>query len=96
MVKAPTEEMKHFRKQIDDIDVEIAKLLGERYSIVARVAKHKKANGIPSVLQDRIDEVVENARRLGAEYNVDQDLMETLYRAIIKRACEYEDTVIDN
>lgn len=96
MVKAPTEEMKHFRKKIDDIDVEIAKLLGERYGIVAHVAKHKKENGIPSVLPDRVEQVVQNARRLGEQYDVDPDLMETLYRAIIKRACEYEDTVIDN
>ncbi len=96
MVKAPTEEMKHYRQQIDSIDIEIAKLLGQRYGIVAHVAKHKKEMGIPSVLPDRVEQVVQNARRLGAEHDVDPDLMETLYRAIIKRACEYEDTVIDS
>lgn len=96
MVKAPTEEMQYFRKQIDEIDIDIAKLLGKRYEIVAHVAKHKKQMGIPSVLPDRVEQVVQNARRLGNDYNVDPDLMEILYRAIIKRACEYEDTVIDS
>lgn len=96
MVQAPTEEMRHYRKQIDDIDVEIAKLLGVRYGIVAKVAKHKKEKGIPSVLPDRVEQVVQNARALGEEHDVDPDLMETLYRAIIKRACEYEDAVIDS
>ena len=96
MVQPPTQDMRRHRKKIDDIDVKIAKLLGERFGIVAIVAKHKKANGIPAVLEDRIEQVVQNARRLGKENNVDADLMERLYRDIIKHACEYEETVIEN
>ncbi len=93
-VQPPSEEMRIHRAKIDEIDVKIARLLGERFDIVRTVAAHKKANGIPAVLPDRIQEVVDNARALGEDNNVDPDLMEALYRAIIKHACEFEDGVI--
>lgn len=95
MVHAPTPEMKEYRAQIDQLDIEIARLLGVRFDIIRKVADHKKQQGIPAVLPDRIDEVIAHARKLGENNQVDADLMETLYRAIVKHACEFESTVIE-
>jgi len=95
-VEPPTEEMRTRRAEIDAIDVEIARLLGERFAIVRKVAAHKKENGIAAVLPDRIDEVIKNVRQLGKEKNVDPDLMEAVYRVIIKHACDFEDGVISS
>ncbi len=93
-VKPPSEEMRRHRADIDALDVEIARLLGQRFDIVKTVAKHKKERGIPAVLPDRIQEVVDHARELGEQNHVDPDLMEGIYRMIIKHACEFEDKVI--
>jgi len=93
-VNPPSEEMRKHRADIDALDVEIAHLLGKRLDIVRQVARHKKAQKIPAVLPDRIQEVVDHARALGEKNNVDPDLMEGLYRMIIKHACEFEDKVI--
>jgi chorismate mutase-like protein len=95
MVQAPTPEMKVFRAQIDEIDKKIAALLGQRFAIVDKVAHHKKEHGIPSVLPDRVEQVKDNAARLGAPYKLDEKFMRDLYTVIIDYACSFEDEVID-
>lgn len=95
MAKAPTPEMKQFRSEIDALDDQIIALLARRYDIVRKVAAHKKEHNIPVVLADRVDEVKENAARIGAGYNLDPEFMRNLYALIIEHACACEENIIE-
>ena len=46
-----------FRRRLDVIDDEIARLLGERFEICREVALYKSAHGIPMMQPDRVVEV---------------------------------------
>ena len=61
------EVLKPYRVRINVIDEQILQLLQRRYDVIEEVAKIKARDNIPAFLQDRIDEVRENAARLAAE-----------------------------
>ncbi|WP_282604856.1 chorismate mutase [Pelagibius sp. Alg239-R121] len=79
------------RQQIDRLDDEIVRLLAERYGIVSQVAAIKAEHGIPSVLQDRVTEVIERNAETAAGLGFDPDLVRRLYAVIIEEACALED-----
>lgn len=94
MVQPPTPEMKQFRAEIDALDDQIISLLGQRFDIVRKVAAHKKQHGIPTVLADRVEQVKENAARIGSDYDLDPEFMRNLYALIIDHACACEDVIV--
>ena len=83
--------LKPYRKQIDDLDDQILKLLGKRFDIVRKVAKIKAKHGIPSFLHDRVEEVRNRAVRIGGKYGINPGFMHALYSAIIYHSCSMED-----
>lgn len=80
-----------YRAQIDALDDEIVALLGRRYAVVAEVARLKAERDIPSVLSDRVDEVLARVRALAGTHALDPGFVETLYRAMIDHAHMLED-----
>jgi len=96
MIKAPTPEMAQFRADIDALDDQIISLLGQRFDIVRNVAAHKKQHGIATVLADRVEEVKENAARIGSDHNLDPEFMRNLYALIIEHACACEDVIVED
>jgi chorismate mutase-like protein len=83
--------LKPHREQIDKIDRQILKLLGERFGVVRKVAKIKIKHDIPAFIGDRVDEVRNNAVRNGVKYGIDADFIKTLYTTIIYQSCATED-----
>ena len=51
------EKMKPFRDRIDALDEQIIDLLVQREAIIREVGHFKYKENIPSVLQDRVDQV---------------------------------------
>ena len=47
-----------YRKQVEDIDLQILKLLKERLFIVSKIGEIKKTNNIPIYNKEREDKVV--------------------------------------
>ena len=85
------ETLKPFRKEIDDLDDQILKLLGKRFDVVRKVAKVKIKHDIPAFLGDRVTQVRERAATNGLKYGIDPDFMRTLYTFIIYQSCAIED-----
>lgn len=83
--------LKHHRESIDRLDDQIVRLLAERYGIVRQVAAIKAEHGIPSVLEDRVQEVIERNAATAAVSGLDPELVRRLYRVIIDEACAMED-----
>lgn len=88
------EIMKPFRDRIDALDDQITDLLAARTDIIREVARFKHENGIPAVLQDRVDYVRERAARLAAEKGMDADIVRQIYALLIGYSCDLEDRLM--
>lgn len=80
-----------YRAQIDAIDEKIVSLLATRFEIIRKVAQIKAAQGIPSVLADRVDAVLDRTARMAADSGLDPDLIRAVYGLLIDHAHEIED-----
>lgn len=87
------EILKPYRKQIDAIDKRLIALLRERYDVIETVGHLKKERNIDSILQDRVDEVRDNAAAMAREQNLDADFIYDLWTQIIDHSCALEDTI---
>lgn len=77
------------RKNIDEIDDLIVKLLSQRSYFVRQAAKFKKSKeDVKS--PERIEEIIRRVRRLAEEYGAPPDIVENIYRAMIDNFINYE------
>lgn len=86
--------LKPYRQRIDDIDRQIIDLLRARYDVIEEVGHLKHREGIKAVLQDRVDEVRENAARMAAEQGLDEDFIRDLYARLITHSCDLEEAIM--
>jgi chorismate mutase len=83
-----------FRRRLDTIDDEIARLLGERFDICREVALYKSANRIPMMQPDRVDEVRARYLARGAEAGLPAEFSGDLFDLLIAATCKEEDELM--
>ena len=89
---AVTEEtLPALRREIDAVDARLVGLLAERFRIVERVVAVKKRDRLPANIPERVEEVVDAARRLAEAEGLPSDLAETLWRAMVAWTIEHEE-----
>ena len=88
--------LKPYRQKIDDLDRQIIDLLTKRYEIINEVGHLKFRENIASVLQDRVDEVRENAARMAKENGLDEGFIRQLYAQLIDHSCNLEEEIIQS
>ena len=71
--------MKNIRKQIDQIDRKVIKLLAERMDLVKEIAKFKKATKLPIQDKKREEELRNNLKKLAAKHGLDPEFVNHLY-----------------
>jgi 4-amino-4-deoxychorismate mutase len=84
-----------FRRRLDAIDDQIAKLLGERLEICREVAAYKSEHGIPMMQPERVKIVRENYLRRGAEHDLPEQFSSDLFDLLIATTCRLEDEQMD-
>jgi len=84
-----------FRRRLDPLDNEIARLLGERFEICREVARYKSAEGIPMMQPDRVAEVRERYLARGAEAGLPADFTAELFELLIGATCKLEDELME-
>ena len=84
-----------FRRRLDVIDDEIARLLGERLQICREVAVYKSEHGIPMMQPDRVKAVRERYLARGAEHRLPQEFSSDLFDLLISTTCRLEDELMD-
>lgn len=89
------EKLDNFRKELNDIDAHLIKLLGRRFQIIKEVGDYKKVSSIPMMQPNRVDEVKNRCVKMGEEFDLDGDFIRNLYSLIIDEACRIEDIIID-
>jgi chorismate mutase len=84
-----------FRRRLDAIDDEIARLLGERFEICREVALYKSAHGIPMMQPNRVEEVRARYLARGAEVDLPADFTGELFDLLIAATCKAEDELME-
>ncbi|WP_127089678.1 chorismate mutase [Aquabacter cavernae] len=90
MSEAP-QALADLRREIDALDAEMVGLLARRLDVVHRVLAVKQEHGIPALLPDRVEDVVERVKTAAATQDIPQDLVETLWRCLIGWTVTYEE-----
>jgi chorismate mutase len=83
-----------FRRRLDFLDGEIARLLGERFEVCRQVAHHKREHDIPMMQPRRVVEVRERYLKRGAEVNLPAAFTAALFELLIEATCAMEDELI--
>lgn len=89
-----TDLLEPYRRKIDALDKDIIELLRKRYEVIREVGHLKAREGLPAIIQERVDEVRENAAKMGAEKNIDPNIVRELYAKLIAHSCEVEEEII--
>ena len=84
-----------YRRRLDQLDDEIARLLGERFDICREIALHKSAEGIPMMQPDRVAEVRARYLARGAEVDLPAEFSADLFDLLIAATCKAEDELMD-
>lgn len=89
------EGLEPFRRRLDEIDDQIATLLGERLEICREVAVYKSEHEIPMMQPERVKIVRENYLRRGAEHDLPEEFSSNLFDLLIATTCRLEDELMD-
>jgi chorismate mutase-like protein len=84
-----------FRERLDQLDDQIAQLLGERFDICRSVALYKREHQIPMMQPDRVAQVRQRYLARGAEVDLPADFSAQLFELLIGATCKLEDELID-
>lgn len=90
----PSTGLEPFRRRLDALDGEIARLLGERFEICREVAQHKRTHDIPMMQPERVIEVRERYLERGREANLPPEFTAALFELLIGATCKLEDELI--
>jgi isochorismate pyruvate lyase len=81
------------RAEIDRLDRELVRLLGERFGFVRRMAEIK-SDPSEAYLQDRVDAVLANVLAEAKKEGLDPDLVAKLWRLLIDWNVAFEERTI--
>jgi len=71
------------RNAIDVIDQELIQLLARRFQYVKEIIKFKEPTEESIVAKDRFESVIQSRRDMAQENDLDQDLIERIYRELL-------------
>jgi chorismate mutase len=83
-----------FRHHLDELDDQIARLLGERFATCREIALHKREHGIPMMQPARVAEVRARYLARGDEVGLPVEFTEDLFELLIATTCRMEDELI--
>jgi len=90
----PDTGLEPFRRRLDRLDEEIARLLGERFAVCREIALYKSAHAIPMMQPGRVAEVRSRYLARGAEVGLPARFTAELFELVIAATCAMEDELI--
>ncbi|HET9162997.1 MAG TPA: chorismate mutase [Solirubrobacterales bacterium] len=88
------EGLEPYRRRLDGLDDEIARLLGERFEVCREIARYKLAHEIPMMQPHRVDAVRERYLARGAEAQLPAEFCGDLFELLIAATCKEEDELM--
>jgi len=83
-----------YRRRLDGLDDQIARLLGERFEVCREIARYKEAHDIPMMQPDRVAIVRERYLARGEEARLPADFAADLFELLIAATCREEDELM--
>lgn len=83
-----------YRTRLDQLDDEIARLLGERFEICRDIARYKLAHEIPMMQPHRVDAVRERYLSRGEQARLPAQFTGELFELLIAATCKEEDELM--
>ncbi|HSZ12409.1 MAG TPA: chorismate mutase [Solirubrobacteraceae bacterium] len=83
-----------FRRRLDELDEQIARLLGERFEVCREVARYKSEHDIPMMQPARVAEVRARYLSRGADVDLPADFTAALFELLIDATCKLEDELM--
>lgn len=84
-----------FRRRLDEIDDEVARLLGERFDVCREIASYKSEHGIPMMQPGRVEQVRARYLARGAQVRLPEGFTASLFELLIGATCKLEDELIE-
>ncbi|MFC6276385.1 prephenate dehydratase domain-containing protein [Psittacicella hinzii] len=90
------EAIESIRQEINQVDAQLIELLAQRRDLAAKVARYKIAHNRPVKDVKREKELITNLVNLASSknLNLNADLLNAVYRAIITDSCNYQQEII--
>jgi len=82
------EEIREFRKTINQLNEEIVEKLAERVEVAVKIGTVKRRHGRPIVDRKREEKVYDQIRRLARRRRLDEEGVERVFREIISLCIE--------
>ncbi|MGO9320846.1 MAG: chorismate mutase [Solirubrobacteraceae bacterium] len=83
-----------FRRRLDELDDQIARLLGERFEVCREIANFKRAHDLPMMQPGRVAEVRARYLARGREVELPPGFTEELFAVLIAATCKMEDELM--
>jgi chorismate mutase-like protein len=83
-----------FRRRLDELDEQIARLLGQRFDVCREVARYKSEHEIPMMQPERVAQVRARYLARGAEVELPEDFTAELFELLIGATCKLEDELM--
>jgi len=87
--------LESFRHRLDELDDQLARLLGERFEVCRQIALYKRTHAIPMMQPERVSEVRARYLARGDEVDLPADFTSELFELLIGATCKMEDELID-
>lgn len=84
-----------FRRRLDELDEQIARLLGERFDVCREIARFKSEHEIPMMQPGRVAQVRARYLARGAEVDLPPEFTADLFELMIAATCRLEDELMD-
>ncbi len=83
-----------YRRRLDGLDDQIARLLGERFDVCREIARFKLVHEIPMMQPDRVAIVRDRYLARGEEANLPAEFTADLFELLIAATCREEDELM--
>ena len=90
------QKLKHLRQQIDIIDDDLLKLLGERMKVAEEIGMVKKEKGITILQTNRWEEIIEKASAQGALEGLSEKFMVRYLNAVHQESIDHQNEIMNN
>lgn len=89
------QELENYRKQIDEIDIELIDILSRRFEVVRAVGNLKSQTGLSVVQSERAEAVKKRAAEMGKNKNLNPEFIRNLYELMIAHAHDLEHDILE-
>ena len=89
-------DLPNWRKQLDELDAEIIRLMARRFEVTRKIGEHKAAGDLPVRDEVREQQQLERIQELARDQGVDAELTVRVMQAIIDESAKQQMGVRSN